>query len=232
MADSAPAAGLFASRRAVILLGPPGAGKGTQARCLSERYRVPALSTGAMFREQVERGTELGKEAQPILAQGGLVPDEIVRAMVEEWITGPDCAGGFILDGFPRTLPQAVALDGILKDRGFPKPVVFFLKVERSRLLRRLTGRRTCSIGGEIYNVYDLPPKVPGRCDNDGGELVMRSDDREEVVRPRLEMYDERTRAVVDHYTKLGLLLEVDANQDPGLLTETLFEILGPARSE
>ncbi len=232
MADATPAEGLFASRRAVILLGPPGAGKGTQARCLSERYGVPSLSTGAMFREQVERGTKMGKEAQPILAQGGLVPDEIVRAMVEEWITSPDCANGFILDGFPRTLPQAIALDGILKGRGFPKPVVFFLTVERFRLLRRLTGRRTCSIGGEIYNVYDLPPKVPGRCDVDGGELVMRDDDREEVVRPRLEMYDQRTRAVVDHYKQLGLLLEVDANQDPGLLTQTLFEILGPARRE
>ncbi|MGO9642063.1 MAG: adenylate kinase [Candidatus Acidiferrales bacterium] len=228
MADQAPA-GLFASRRAVILLGPPGAGKGTQARYLSERYRVPALSTGAMFRTQVERGTELGKEAKPIMEQGGLVPDEIVRSMVEEWISSPDCAEGFILDGFPRTLPQAVALDEILKRRGFHEPIVFFLKVERSRLLRRLTGRRTCSIGGEIYNVYDLPPKVPGRCDNDGGELLMRPDDREEVVRPRLEMYDERTRPVVDHYAKLGVLLEVDANQDPGGLTEELFQILGPA---
>jgi adenylate kinase len=228
MADQAPA-GLFASCRAVILLGPPGAGKGTQARRLSERYRVPALSTGAMFRTQVERGTELGKEAKPIMEQGGLVPDEIVRAMVEEWISSPDCAAGFILDGFPRTLPQAVALDEILKRRGYRQPIVFFLKVERSRLLRRLTGRRTCSIGGEIYNIYDLPPKVPGRCDNDGGELLMRPDDREEVVRPRLEMYDERTRPVVSHYTKLGVLLEVDANQDPSGLTETLFQILGPA---
>jgi len=228
MADLA-SAGLFASRRAVILLGPPGAGKGTQARCLSEHYRVPALSTGAMFRAQVERGTELGKEAGPIIEQGGLVPDEIVRAMVEEWITSPECTGGFILDGFPRTLPQAIALNDILNRRGFARPIVFFLQVERSRLLRRLTGRRTCSIGGEIYNIYDLPPKVPGRCDNDGGELLLRPDDREEVVRPRLELYDERTRPVVDYYREQGILIDVDANQDPDGLTEQLFEILGPA---
>jgi len=226
MADLKPGDELPILNRAIILLGPPGAGKGTQARRLSERFRVPQLSTGDMLREQIAGGSELGQKAKPLMERGELVPDEIVLGMVEHRVAMPDCARGFVLDGFPRTIPQAEFLCEILKRCGFGRPVVLHFVVDSNRLLKRLTGRRICAVNGEIYNVYERPPKVEGRCDNDGGELVARPDDREEVVRPRLEAYRRRTKVLVEYYTQQGVLTDIDADAAPDAVTKQLVEIL------
>ena len=223
-----PEAGVAAKGlgRAVIFLGPPGAGKGTQARQIAETYRVPHLSTGDMFREHVSRGTPLGLRAKPIMERGELVPDDLVLSMVEDRISRPDCDDGFILDGFPRTLPQAERLDEILRRRFDTEPLVVHFLVDQNQLMRRLTGRRTCASGGEIYNIYDHPPKVPGRCDRDGGELVQRPDDREEVIAERLAGYERQTRPLVDHYRRRGVLTDVDGMVAPGSVTNNVLELL------
>jgi adenylate kinase len=213
--------------RAVIFLGPPGAGKGTQARQIAETYGVPHLSTGDMFREHVSRGTALGLRAKPIMERGELVPDDLVLSMVEDRISRADCNDGFILDGFPRTLPQAEALDEILRRRFKSEPLVVHFVVDSNRLMRRLTGRRTCKIGGEIYNIYDHPPKVPGRCDRDGGELVQRPDDREEVIGERLAAYERQTRPLVEFYRSRGVLKDVDGMASPEAVTKNVVELLG-----
>jgi adenylate kinase len=223
-----PEAGVAAKGlgRAVIFLGPPGAGKGTQARQIAESYGVPHLSTGDMFREHVSRGTPLGLRAKPIMERGELVPDDLVLSMVEERISRADCGDGFILDGFPRTLPQAEKLDEILRRRFKTAPLVVHFVVDQNQLMRRLTGRRTCAIGGEIYNIYDQPPKVPGRCDRDGGELVQRPDDREEVIAERLAAYDRQTRPLVDFYRGRGVLKDVDGMATPAAVTKNVLELL------
>ena len=223
-----PEAGVAAKGlgRAVIFLGPPGAGKGTQARQIAESYSVPHLSTGDMFREHVGRGTPLGLRAKPIMERGELVPDDLVLSMVEERISRPDCADGFILDGFPRTLPQAEKLDEILRKRFKTQPVVVHFVVDRNQLMRRLTGRRTCAMGGEIYNIYDHPPKVPGRCDRDGGELMQRPDDREEVIAERLAAYERQTRPLVDYYCGRGVLKDVDGMAAPAAVTKNVLQLL------
>ena len=217
-------------KRAVIFLGAPGAGKGTQAKEVARAYQVPHLSTGDMFRDHVGRGTELGGMAKPIMERGELVPDQIVLGMVQERIARPDCAYRFIFDGFPRTLPQAEKLDLMLQEAGFGRPLVVHIAVGYDRLFRRLTGRRTCSVGGEIYNIYDRPPKVPGRCDNDGGELVHRADDREDVIRERLAAYERQTKPLLDYYRAQGVLVDVDGTAEPEVVTRSVLEIL--ARSE
>jgi adenylate kinase len=223
-----PEAGVAAKGlgRAVIFLGPPGAGKGTQARQIAESYGVPHLSTGDMFREHVSRGTPLGLRAKPIMERGELVPDDLVLSMVEDRISRPDCADGFILDGFPRTLPQAEKLDEILRRRFKVEPLVVHFVVDKNQLMRRLTGRRVCGIGGEIYNIYDHPPKVPGRCDRDGGELIQRPDDREEVIAERLAAYERQTRPLVDYYRKRGVLKDVDGMAAPQAVTKNVLELL------
>ncbi len=196
-------------------MGPPGAGKGTQAKKIAERYGVPHLSTGDMFRENIERGTELGRRVKAIMDHGDLVPDDAVVAMVEHRVSEPDCARGFILDGFPRTVAQAEALDEILDRTGAGDPVVVHIFVDPALIVRRLTGRRVCKVGGEIYNIYDRPPKTPGRCDRDGGELVQRDDDREEVIRERLEAYEEHTQPVIEYYRRRNQVLEIDGSGAP-----------------
>jgi adenylate kinase len=223
-----PEAGVAAKGlgRAVIFLGPPGAGKGTQARQIAESYSVPHLSTGDMFREHVSRNTPLGLRAKPIMERGELVPDDLVLSMVEDRISRPDCADGFILDGFPRTLPQAEKLDEILRRRFKTDPLVVHFVVDQDQLMRRLTGRRTCKIGGEIYNIYDHPPKVPGRCDHDGGELIQRPDDREEVIGERLAAYERQTRPLVDYYRRRGVLKDVDGMAAPAAVTKNVLELL------
>ncbi|PYU20740.1 MAG: adenylate kinase [Acidobacteria bacterium] len=223
-----PEAGVAAKGlgRAVIFLGPPGAGKGTQARQIAESYGVPHLSTGDMFREHVSRGTPLGLRAKPIMERGELVPDDLVLSMVEDRISRPDCSDGFILDGFPRTLPQAEKLDEILRRRFQAEPLVVHFLVDQNQLMRRLTGRRTCTIGGEIYNIYDHRPKVPGRCDRDGGELVQRPDDREEVIAERLAAYERQTRPLVDYYRRRGMLKDVDGMAALGSVTKNVLEVL------
>jgi adenylate kinase len=223
-----PEAGVAATGlgRAVIFLGPPGAGKGTQARQIAENYNVPHISTGDMFREHASRGTPLGLRAKAIMERGELVPDDLVLSMVEERISRPDCADGFILDGFPRTLPQAEKLNEILRRRFKAEPLVVHFVVDQNQLMRRLTGRRTCAIGGEIYNIYDHPPRMPGRCDRDGGELVQRPDDREDVIAERLAAYERQTRPLVDYYRGRGVLKDVDGMATPAAVTKNVLEVL------
>jgi adenylate kinase len=229
MAD-APGPGANGLCRALIFLGPPGAGKGTQAREIAKLYGVPHVSSGDMFREHVERDSPLGRRAKPFMESGELVPDEIVLGMVEERISRPDCARGFVLDGFPRTLPQAQKLDEVLGSLPCRKELVMHFVVDTAQLLRRLTGRRTCAVGGEIYNIYNHPPKSPGRCDHDGGELIQRPDDREEVIRGRLGTYEARTRLLVDYYRRQGILVDLDGMAPPAEVTARIAAILAQAR--
>ncbi|MGH9717736.1 MAG: adenylate kinase [Candidatus Acidiferrales bacterium] len=212
--------------RALIFLGPPGAGKGTQAKLAAKRCGLPHLSTGDMFREAIARATPLGKTVQPILARGDLVPDDLVMRMVEERLTQPDCAHGFIFDGFPRTLPQARQLDGLLESRGLGKPVVIDFCIDLGKLLRRLGGRWTCGVCGAIYNQFDAPPKVPAVCDRDGGELVQRPDDRPEVVKERLAAYERQTKPLAEYYRRRGVLEIVDAGKSVDDVTSALDAIL------
>jgi adenylate kinase len=212
--------------RAVIFLGPPGAGKGTQAKRVAAQYGVPHLSTGDMLREQVSQGTELGRKARPVMDSGALVPDELVLQMVEERISRPDCEGGFIFDGFPRTIAQAESLNRILEQQDFGEPAVIYFRVADDVLIRRLNGRRTCKVGGEIYNIYDRAPRVEGRCDNDGGELVQRPDDRAEVIRERLAAFERQTMPLVGYYKALGVLESVDAAAEITNVAKSLSGIL------
>jgi adenylate kinase len=216
----------MAGKRAFIFLGPPGAGKGTQAKRIAKQLGVPHLSTGDMMRDAVARGTELGRIVGPIMQAGQLVSDDLVMKMVEERLKQPDCEAGCLFDGFPRTLPQAEGLDKILERGGFGKPVVVDLAVSDDKLLRRLTGRRTCSVGGEIYNVYDAPSKVEGVCDNDGGKLVQRADDTREVVNQRLAAYHRQTKPLADYYRQQGVLQGVDASVSVDEVSRALGEIV------
>jgi len=218
--------------RAVIFLGPPGAGKGTQAKKLAGKYSVPHLSTGDMLREHVAQGTPLGVKAKPIMERGELVPDSLVLKIVADRIERPDCSHGFVFDGFPRTVAQAQYLGELLKQHGFRRPFVIHLVVDTALILRRITGRRTCSIGGEIYNLFERPPKVEGRCDNDGGELVQRPDDREEIVAPRLQAYHKQTEPLVAYYRRLGLLHDVDASKSVEEVEQQICKTLQHARGK
>ena len=197
----------------VIFLGAPGSGKGTQAKVLATKYGAPHLSTGDMLREHVAKGTMLGLKAKPIMERGELVPDSLVLKMVAERIERPDCSHGFVFDGFPRTVAQAQYLGELLRQHGFSHPFVIHMVISHMMLIRRLTGRRTCSVGGEIYNIFDRPPKVEGICDNDGGVLIQRPDDREEVIRQRLLAYDKQTSPLVNYYRRLGFLYEIDPSK-------------------
>ena len=218
--------------RAVIFLGPPGAGKGTQAKQLAAKYMVPHLSTGDMLRENVAKGTPLGAKAKPIMERGELVPDSLVLKMVRERIERPDCSHGFVFDGFPRTVAQAQYLGELLKQHGFRRPLVIHLRIDTALILKRITGRRMCKTGGEIYNLYDRPPKVEGRCDNDGGELVQRPDDREEIVAPRLNAYEKQTAPLVAYYKRLGLLHDVDAAKSVDEVRQQIDRAFHQARTK
>jgi len=215
--------------RPLVFLGAPGAGKGTQARAVAERLGVPQISTGDMFRDHAARGTDLGRQAKAVMERGELVSDDIVVGMVAERIARPDCAGGFILDGFPRTVPQAERLETLLAEAGRAGVLAVNFRISYTDLVRRLTGRRTCVLCGEIYNIHFRPPKVEGRCDRDGGELKQRADDREEVIRERLTAYERQTQPLVDFYRERGALLEVDAEAAPEELTRRLLELLEAA---
>ena len=215
--------------RAVIFLGPPGAGKGTQAKELARYYQVPHLSTGDMLREHVAQGTSLGQRAQPLMARGELVPDSLVLKMVAERIERRDCAHGFVFDGFPRTVAQAQYLGVLLRQHGYKPPVVIHFAIDPDLLLRRITGRRMCKVGGEIYNIYERPPKTEGRCDNDGGELEQRPDDREEIVGPRLEAYEKQTAPLVAYYRRLGRLRTVDAAKSVDEVKNQVLEVVREA---
>ena len=200
-----------AHRQAVIFLGPPGAGKGTQAKRLSELCGVPHLSTGDMLRENVAEGTPLGALAKPIMASGELVPDDLVLKMVQARLRRADCARGFVFDGFPRTLPQAEKLGEILDEDGFDAPLVLNFVIDEPLLMRRITGRRNCPACGAIYHEFEQPPRVAGICDNDGSTLIQRADDREEVVAPRIAAFFRQTEPLIAYYRSKGMLEDIDA---------------------
>jgi adenylate kinase len=217
--------------RAVILLGPPGAGKGTQAQRIAEHYNLPHLSTGDMFRDNIHRDTPLGRKAKPLMERGELVPDEIVLGMVEDRIDQPDCANGFVFDGFPRTLRQADDLERICQEHHLRCTAVLHMMVDPALLMRRLTGRRICKADGHIYNVYDRPPKREGICDVDGSELIHRPDDSEGVIGERLAAYDRQTQPLVAYYKERGLLSSVDAMAKADTVTAIIFSILDGAKA-
>lgn len=214
---------LGSHRQAVIFLGPPGAGKGTQAKRLSELCGVPHLSTGDMLRENVVEGTPLGALAKPIMASGELVPDDLVLKMVQERLKRDDCARGFVFDGFPRTLPQAERLDEILKDSGFDPPLVLNFVIDQLLLMRRITGRRNCPTCGAIYHVFEQPPRVAGICDNDGSSLMQRADDREDVIGPRIAAFYRQTEPLVAYYRSKGMLEDLDATGEVESVTRAVI---------
>jgi adenylate kinase len=193
----------------LVLLGAPGAGKGTQAKMLIEKYKIPQISTGDILRKAVADGTPLGKEAKAIMDKGELVPDKIVLGLVEERVKQDDCKKGYILDGFPRNTAQAEALDKMLKDLGMPLDSALSVDVPKDDLMKRLTGRRTCKSCQQMYNVYFSPPKKEGVCDKCSGELFQRGDDKEETIKKRLDVYDSSTAPLIDYYKKKGILKSV-----------------------
>ncbi len=215
--------------RALIFLGAPGAGKGTQAREVAKEFRIPQISTGDILRDSVKKGTPLGLAAKVKMEAGQLVPDEVVCGIVEERISEPDCRQGFILDGFPRTLPQAEFVDRMLEAKGRGSPRVINIQVDQDVLMKRLTGRRTCAVCGEIYNVYFGPPKREGVCDKDGGKLLQRADDNEDTIRQRLVAYENQTRPLIDYYRRKNLLHDVDGNRDPEPIAQELCQYLKAA---
>ena len=217
----------------VILLGSPGAGKGTQAKKIVERYRIPQISTGDLLRDNVQRGTPLGVLAKDVMARGELVPDDLVYDMVAQRLRQADCGRGFILDGFPRNPAQAGWLDAFLEheffentQRGKCLPIVIRIDVDYNRLLRRLTGRRSCPVCGRIYNLYSQPPRVADKCDVDGSTLVARNDDREEVIRERLTAYELQTKPVAEYYEGKGRLVSVKGDLPVNQVTEQIFRVI------
>ncbi len=215
----------------VILLGPPGAGKGTQSRRIVERYGVPQISTGDLLRDHVARSTELGLEVKAIMARGELVPDELMYGIVACRLREADCKRGFVLDGFPRTAAQAGWLDAFLEKEVFDKsekcpPVVVQLLVDYTQLLQRLTGRRSCSACGHLYNIHSQPPLVDELCDVDGSKLVIREDDREEVISGRLAAYESQTRRVVDYYRAQRRLVAINADRTMDEVTAQIFGVI------
>jgi adenylate kinase len=194
----------------LILLGPPGSGKGTQAKRMVERYHIPQISTGDMLRAALKEKTPLGLEAKQYMDQGKLVPDEVVVGIVRERLKAPDCQGGFILDGFPRTVPQAEALGTTLKAMNRGIDHVISIEVANAELLKRLGGRRTCRNCGVMYHLMFDPPKKEGVCDKCGGELYQRDDDQEKTIRARLKVYDKQTAPLIAYYRGMGLLRTID----------------------
>lgn len=207
----------------VVLLGPPGAGKGTQARIVSQKLGLPHISSGDIFRENMKGNTELGKLAQGYMDRGELVPDDVTIAMIRERLARPDCEPGALLDGFPRTPPQAQALDAILLEFGGQVDVVPYINVSEEVLLERLTGRWTCRAQGHIFHERHNPPRETGRCDYDGSELYQREDDKAETVARRIRVYMERTEPLITYYRKQGRLVEIDGTGSIEQVTKDLL---------
>lgn len=211
----------------LVLLGAPGAGKGTQAKKLIEKYGIPQISTGDLLRAAVSAGTQLGKEAKSYMDKGELVPDRVVLGMVEERLKQDDCKKGYILDGFPRNVAQAEALDKMLSDLGMSLDAALSVDVPFDDLMKRLTGRRTCKSCGQMYNVYYNPPKKEGVCDKCGGELFQRDDDKEETIKKRLEVYNSQTAPLIEYYAKKGILKSVNGTGSIDEIFNNICKVLG-----
>ncbi len=208
----------------VIITGPPGSGKGTQGKLIAEKYHIPQISTGDILREAVRNGAALGLEAKAYMGRGGLVPDELVIRIIEDRLIQRDCGRGFLLDGFPRTVAQANALERMLKKKGLVIDHVINIEIEMEELIRRLRGRRTCSRCGAMYHLFFNPPKKEGICDICGGSLYQRDDDKEETIRSRLEVYSHQTGPVIQYYASRGLVRSING---VGNIDDIFHRILG-----
>ncbi len=211
----------------ILLFGPPGSGKGTQSPQITALLKIPAISTGEMLRAECEAGTPLGKIASEVLAKGHLVSDDLVNQMLIARLAKPDCRGGFLLDGYPRTVPQAVFLAAFLKELGFPPPTVIHLATPISVLVERISARRQCPKCGKIYNLLFQPPKRKGVCDLDGTSLIRRADDTVEIVRERLNSYEQLTAPVIAHYAGADYH-RIPANRPPSEIYRDIEDILKP----
>ncbi len=198
----------------IVIMGPPGAGKGTQAEFIKNRYNVPHISTGDMFREAVKKGTPMGKEAQKYMNEGKLVPDQVTIGIVEDRLAEADCQAGFLLDGFPRTIVQARALDAVMEKLGRKIDAAINISVPDNILIQRMSGRVSCKECGKVYHLVFSPPVVQSKCDQCSGELIQRSDDNAETASNRLQVYNEQTSPLLDYYQEKGLLRNVDGNRD------------------
>ncbi|MFO7152555.1 MAG: adenylate kinase [Bacillota bacterium] len=208
----------------IVLMGPPGAGKGTQAKKLAEAFSVPQIATGDILRAAVQQGTPLGKKAKEYMEQGLLVPDEVITGIVRERLKANDAEKGFILDGFPRTIPQAESLDKILEEMGVKLDAVINIVVPRDELIQRFTGRRVCPNCGATYHVKHNPPKQEGICDKCGGQLIVRADDDIKTVEKRIDVYERETKPLIDYYKDKELLVNIDGNRP---IEEVFEEIKG-----
>ena len=211
----------------IIMLGAPGAGKGTQAKKIADKYSIPHISTGDIFRANIKEGTELGKKAKTYMDQGLLVPDELVVDLVVDRVQQDDCSNGYVLDGFPRTIPQAESLDAALEKLGDKIDYAINVEVPDENIVRRMSGRRACLACGATYHLVHIPPKKEGICDNCGKELVLRDDDKPETVTKRLNVYHEQTQPLIDYYTTKNVLAEVDGTKDMEEVFQDITKILG-----
>ena len=211
----------------IVMLGGPGAGKGTQAKIIAERYSIPHISTGDIFRANIKEGTELGKKAKTYMDQGALVPDELVVDLVADRLTWEDAKEGFVLDGFPRTIPQAEALTNALKEMGTELDYAIDIEVPDQNIIERMGGRRACVSCGATYHLVNIPPKTEGKCDKCGSDLILRDDDKPETVKKRLDVYHEQTQPLIEYYQGLGLLREVDGTVQMNEVFDAIAAILG-----
>ena len=211
----------------IIMLGAPGAGKGTQAKKIADKYQIPHISTGDIFRANIKEGTELGKKAKSYMDQGLLVPDELTLELIMDRFQNPDCANGYVLDGFPRTIPQAEALTAALEKNGETIDYAINEEVPDENIVARMSGRRACLACGATYHVVYAPTKEEGICDRCGEKLVLRDDDKPETVKKRLDVYHSQTQPLIDYYTKQGKLVEVDGTQNVDAVFDAIVKILG-----
>lgn len=211
----------------IIMLGAPGAGKGTQAKRIADKYHVPHISTGDIFRANIKNGTELGNKAKTYMDQGLLVPDDLVVDLVVDRLKQEDCKKGYVLDGFPRTIPQAEALDAALGVIGDKMDYAINVEVPDENIIKRMAGRRACLSCGATYHLEHIPTKVEGICDACQSELVLREDDKPETVKKRLDVYHEQTQPLIEYYTKKGTLAEVDGTTDMAIVFNDIMKILG-----
>lgn len=211
----------------IIMLGAPGAGKGTQAKKIAEKYQIPHISTGDIFRANIKGGTELGMKAKSYMDQGGLVPDDITIGMLLNRIREDDCANGYVLDGFPRTIPQAESLTKALNEMGESMDYAIDVDVPDENIINRMAGRRACLACGATYHIVYNPPKQEGICDVCGEKLVLRDDDKPETVKKRLSVYHEQTQPLIEYYGKAGILVTVDGTKDLNEVFKDIVTVLG-----